>query len=37
MLFNFYNSKYSANIMKLVIYGQSDIDVLTKSVEEKFA
>jgi len=37
MLFNFYNSKYSANLMKLVVYGQSDIDVLTKSVEEKFA
>ena len=37
MLFNFYNSKYSANLMKLVVYGQSDIDTLTKSVEEKFA
>lgn len=37
MLFNFYNSKYSANLMKLVVYGQSDIDTLTKSVEEKFS
>ena len=37
MLFNFYNSKYSANLMKLVVYGQSDIDSLTKSVQEKFA
>lgn len=25
MLFNFYNSKYSSNLMKLVVYGQSDI------------
>ena len=33
MLFNFYKSKYSANLMKLVVYGQSDIDVLTKEVE----
>lgn len=32
MLFNFYQSKYSSNIMKLVVYGQDDIDVLAKSV-----
>jgi len=25
MLFNFYNSNYSANLMKLVIYGQADV------------
>lgn len=37
MLFNFYNSKYSANLMKLVVYGQSDIETLAKSVEEKFS
>ena len=36
MLFKFYNSKYSANLMKLVVYGQSDIDSLTKSVESMF-
>lgn len=36
MLFNFYNSHYSANIMKLVVYGQEDVDVLAKSVLEKF-
>ncbi len=33
MLFNFYNSQYSSNLMKLVVYGQSDIDKLTKEVE----
>jgi insulysin len=37
MLFNFYNANYSANLMKLVVYGQLDIDTLTKEVEEKFA
>jgi insulysin len=36
MLFNFYNSHYSANLMKLVVYGQEDIENLVKSVEEKF-
>jgi insulysin len=36
MLFNFYNSHYSANLMKLVIYGQSDVDALAKEVETRF-
>jgi insulysin len=36
MLFNFYNSNYSSNIMKLVVYGQDDIDRLSKFVEEQF-
>jgi len=36
MLFNFYDSNYSANLMKLVVYGQSDIDTLTREVEQKF-
>jgi insulysin len=30
MLFDFYNANYSANLMKLVVYGQLDIDTLTK-------
>lgn len=33
MLFNFYNSNYSSNLMKLVVYGQDDIESLAKSVE----
>ena len=37
MLFNFYNSKYSSNLMKLVVYGQEDIDYLTRAVEQRFA
>lgn len=37
MLFSFYNSHYSANIMKLVVYGQDDLDVLAQSVIEKFS
>lgn len=36
MLFKFYNSNYSANLMKLVVYGQDDIERLSKSVEEQF-
>ncbi len=30
MLFKFYNNSYSSNLMKLVVYGQMDIDSLTK-------
>ena len=37
MLFKFYNNSYSSNLMKLVVYGQMDIDTLTKEVEQKFA
>lgn len=36
MLFKFYNSNYSANLMKLVVYGQDDIERLAKSVEDQF-
>lgn len=36
MLFNFYNSSYSSNLMKLVVYGQDDIDRLSKFVEDNF-
>lgn len=32
MLFKFYNSHYSSNLMKLVVYGQDDIEKLAKSV-----
>jgi insulysin len=32
MLFKFYNAHYSANIMKLVIYGQQDVETLTRAV-----
>lgn len=37
MLFNFYNSHYSANVMKLVVYGQDDVEVLAQSVLQKFS
>jgi insulysin len=32
MLFAFYNSRYSSNLMKLVVYGQQDIDILSREV-----
>lgn len=37
MLFKFYQSNYSANIMKLVVYGQSDIETLTEEVKTRFS
>ena len=36
MLFNFYRGNYSSNLMKLVVYGQEDIDKLAESVQERF-
>lgn len=30
MLFNFYKANYSANLMKLTVYGQSDVETLAK-------
>jgi insulysin len=32
MLFNFYKSNYSSNLMKLVVYGKEDVETLTKEV-----
>jgi secreted Zn-dependent insulinase-like peptidase len=28
MLFDFYNSNYSANLMKMVVYGKENVDEL---------
>ena len=33
MLFKFYQNHYSANLMKLVVYGQQDIETLTNQVK----
>lgn len=36
MLLKFYNSHYSSNLMKLVVYGQKDVETLSKEVESRF-
>lgn len=37
MMIDFYNAHYSANIMKLAIYGNKSLDVLEAWVTEKFS
>lgn len=35
-LLDFYNKSYSANLMKLVVYGKEDVDSLSEFIGEKF-
>lgn len=37
MLLDFYNSNYSANLMKLVIYGKEKVDVLAQWAKDMFS
>jgi insulysin len=37
LLHRFYRSHYSSNLMKLVIYGNQDLDSLTKTAESLFS
>ena len=37
LLHKFYQSTYSSNLMKLVVYGDKDPEEMTKLVEEKFS
>eukprot|EP00959_Pyramimonas_sp_CCMP1952_P000247 4776-Pyramimonas_sp.AAC.1 len=37
MVEEFYQSKYSANLMKLVVYGRQSLDELQSMVKQKFA
>jgi insulysin len=37
LVINFYNQYYSANIMKLVVYGKESLDILQQWVETKFS
>ena len=37
MLFDFYNSHYSSNLMKMVIYGKENVDQLGQIVEDQFS
>jgi insulysin len=35
-LLDFYNNHYSANLMKLVVYGKEDVDSMSEFVNERF-
>ena len=37
MLFDFYNKHYSANLMKLVVYGKESVDKLSEWVLQYFS
>jgi insulysin len=37
MLFDFYNSHYSSNLMKMVVYGKENVDQLGDIVQNQFS
>ena len=37
MLFDFYNSNYSSNLMKMVVYGKENVDQLGQIVQNQFS
>jgi len=37
MLFDFYNSHYSSNLMKMVVYGKENVDQLGEIVINQFS
>jgi len=37
MLFDFYNSNYSSNLMKMVVYGKENVDQLVEIIQNQFS